>query len=114
MSSPRSKRSFVWEYFNKDSSSTVECRLCKKKLKYFGSTGSMLQHLKRLHPIQLEQDKPPSSPPRGVDKPQTEQSSTSKSANKVQMEQPSTSKNADVPVVVPSCKYFTNFLKSSY
>jgi len=46
----RSKRSSVWNFFDKRSETIVVCKLCKAELAYSSSTGSMLNHMKHKHP----------------------------------------------------------------
>jgi hypothetical protein len=44
--------SFVWKYFKKiESDEQVECKLCKKKLKFMNSTSSLIKHLSAIHKI---------------------------------------------------------------
>ena len=49
------KRSAVWKHFSlsKDKTSTSCCH-CHERLTYIGSTSSMLRHLRRCHPDELE------------------------------------------------------------
>lgn len=60
---PDAKRSFVWKFFTKEGS-TGCCKLCKRTLKYFGSTENMKEHLKRLYPTQIQNI---TQPPRDVE-----------------------------------------------
>uniref|UniRef100_A0A6P7H2S3 Zinc finger BED domain-containing protein 1-like n=1 Tax=Diabrotica virgifera virgifera TaxID=50390 RepID=A0A6P7H2S3_DIAVI len=48
-----SKRSIVWEYFDRVDKESVLCNVCKKKLKCVNNTSNMRLHLKSMHPILL-------------------------------------------------------------
>ena len=45
-------KSQVWKFFNKKGERSVTCSICNASLAYHGGTSSMLQHLKRKHPIE--------------------------------------------------------------
>lgn len=45
-------KSFIWELFTKTSDNEATCSICKKKLKYYGSTTNLKKHMMRIHPIQ--------------------------------------------------------------
>lgn len=50
-------KSVVWDYFKKSENNTVvECTLCKKKLKFFKNTTNLREHLKRIHPVQIQSE----------------------------------------------------------
>ena len=50
--SKRGRTSYVWEYFTLDADGkTVECKLCKRKLKYNSNTSIMSNHLAGKHPV---------------------------------------------------------------
>ena len=47
---PRKSTSPVWYSLEKIDEDTVKCKICSTTLRYNGSTGSMLNHLKLKHP----------------------------------------------------------------
>lgn len=47
---PGCKKSIVWDHFDKLANGQVQCKMCKKTLKFFGNTTNLNQHLKRIHP----------------------------------------------------------------
>ncbi|KAG5886548.1 hypothetical protein JTB14_012766 [Gonioctena quinquepunctata] len=47
---PGAKKSIVWEPFHKVKDNQVQCRTCKKILKFFGNTTNLDQHIKRILP----------------------------------------------------------------
>ncbi|CAG9865293.1 unnamed protein product [Phyllotreta striolata] len=51
---PRAKKSIVWEHFIKllDEGS-VQCTICHRKMKFFGNTTNLKEHLRRQHPEHL-------------------------------------------------------------
>ena len=50
----RSKRSGVWEYFEKTDSKHVKCSVCNKSFAYHGGTSNLRSHLADVHNIDLE------------------------------------------------------------
>ncbi|KAJ8931880.1 hypothetical protein NQ314_015146 [Rhamnusium bicolor] len=54
---PGTKKSIVWNYFNKTQDNIATCSICEKEMKHFGSPTNLMRHLLRIHPIQLQQHK---------------------------------------------------------
>lgn len=52
---PTTKRSVVWDVFNKPVNGSVTCKKCNAKLKYFNNTSNLHDHIKRKHADQLPQ-----------------------------------------------------------
>lgn len=46
----KSKRSTVWNYFDKTDDKTVVCRICRKSFKFCGNTTNLNSHIQRIHP----------------------------------------------------------------
>lgn len=42
-------RSIVWEFYKKLSNVSAQCTLCKKEIRWHGSTTNLMEHLKRKH-----------------------------------------------------------------
>ncbi|XP_072382579.1 E3 SUMO-protein ligase ZBED1-like isoform X3 [Diabrotica undecimpunctata] len=49
------KNSLVWDFFKKNNKTKAECSICKKILKYYGSTTNLKKHLTKIHPFQLKE-----------------------------------------------------------
>lgn len=45
-------KSVIWALFTKTSNNEAKCCICKKTLKYYGSTTNLKKHMIRIHPIQ--------------------------------------------------------------
>ncbi|XP_050513096.1 uncharacterized protein LOC114349397 isoform X1 [Diabrotica virgifera virgifera] len=54
---PRAKKSVVWDYFVKllddPLNHRVQCQICNRKMKFFGNTTNLKEHLRRSHPQNL-------------------------------------------------------------
>lgn len=51
---PRKKVSVVWDHFIRLlEEGSVQCTICNKKMKFFGNTTNLKEHLRRTHPDQL-------------------------------------------------------------
>lgn len=50
------KPSIVWNIFIRNNKDEAQCSICKKKLKYYGSTTNLKKHLSKIHPIQYRQE----------------------------------------------------------
>ena len=54
----QSQKSVVWKFFVKETDkAAVQCNLCNAKMAYHGSTSSMMEHIKRKHPLKIKDSK---------------------------------------------------------